>query len=192
MRWYGTTILTVLMLLMLSTSSRAEDGSAGSSAQPAAPKGSIASQLTLRYKLEAANRGLSLATALNHSREEWERLLPDQRDRIRRVALAILKESDEKQQIIIERWKKLQDMTPERLAAYQRRARIYKAVLAAMTPEQREELKKMSLKDRARRILTVRDRLIDEGKLSLDEPTTQPSDESAEDSSDTTDPNDVE
>ncbi|MFP4434829.1 MAG: hypothetical protein ACOCWV_02605 [Planctomycetota bacterium] len=192
MRWYGTTILTVLMLLMLSTSSRAEDGSAGSSAQPAAPKGSIASQLTLRYKLEAANRGLSLATALNHSREEWERLLPDQRDRIRRVALAILKESDEKQQVIIERWKKLQDMTPERLAAYQRRARIYKAVLAAMTPEQREELKKMSLKDRARRILTVRDRLIDEGKLSLDEPTTQPSDESAEDSSDTTDPNDVE
>ncbi|MFW5732279.1 MAG: hypothetical protein ACOCZU_03625 [Planctomycetota bacterium] len=192
MRWYGTTILTVLMLLMLSTSSRAEDGSAGSSAQPAAPKGSIASQLTLRYKLEAANRGLSLATALNHSREEWERLLPDQRDRIRRVALAILKESDEKQQVIIERWKKLQDMTPERLAAYQRRARIYKAVLAAMTPEQREELKKMSLKDRARRILTVRDRLIDEGKLSLDEPTTQPSDESAEDSSDTADPNDVE
>ncbi len=188
MRWYGTTILTALMLLMLGTSARADDGSAGSSAQPAAPKGSIASQLTLRYKLEAANRGLSLATALNHSREEWERLLPDQRDRIRRVALAILKESDQKQQVIIERWKKLQDMTPQRLAAYQRRARVYKAVLAGMTAEQRAELKKMSLKDRARRILTVRDRLIDEGKLSLDEPTTQP----AEESTDTADPTDAE
>ena len=57
-----------------------------------------------------------------------------------------------------------------------------------MTAEQREELSKMSLKDRARRILTVRDRLIDEGKLSLDEPTTQP----AEESTDTADPTDAE
>lgn len=191
MRWHATTILTALLLVTLSTSARADDGSDGSSAQPAAPKGSIASQLTLRYKLEAANRGLSLATALNHSREEWERLLPDQRDRIRRVALAILKESDQKQQVIIERWKKLQDMTPERLAAYRRRARVYKAVLASLTAEQREELKKMSLKDRARRILEVRDRLIDEGKLSLDKPTSQPTDASTS-SPDDADPNDAE
>jgi hypothetical protein len=166
-----------VILLAISASAFAQGDADESSASPAAPKGSIASQLTLRYKLEAANRGLSLATALNHSREEWERLLPDQRQRIRRVALAILKESDEKQQVIIERWKKLQDMTPERLAAYRKRARVYKAVLASLSEQERTDLMKMSLKDRARKILAVRDKLIEEGKLTLDEPATQPADE---------------
>jgi hypothetical protein len=169
-----------MLLLMLTVPVRAEGSGDDSSTSPSAPKGSIASQLALRYKLEAANRGLSLATALNHSREEWERLLPDERQRIRRVALAILKESNEKQQVIIERWKKLQDMTPERLAAYRRRARVYKAVLESLTAEQRKELKNMSLKDRARKILSIRDRLIEQGELTLETPTSQPIEESGE------------
>ncbi len=190
MKWWERTIwLVVLAAAFLSPSPARADGDKDASpAAPSAPKGSVARQLDLRYKLEAAGRGLSLASALNHSRQAWESLLPDERERIRKTALAILSLPQEEQLKVLSRYEKLIDMTADRRQAYERRAKMYKAVLDSLTAEQRKELMQMSLRDRARKVLEIRNRLVAEGKLKLEDetatrpsetkkqPTTQPSD----------------
>ncbi|MFP4053944.1 MAG: hypothetical protein ACLFV7_08790 [Phycisphaerae bacterium] len=177
-RWTRTIWLVVLATMFASCPAAwADGGKDASPAAPHAPKGSVARQLDLRYKLEAASRGLSLASALNHSRQAWESLLPDERERIRKTALAILSLPEEKQLEVLQRYEKLIDMTAQRREAYERRAKMYKAVMDSLTAEERKELMQMSLRDRARKVLEIRDRLVAEGKLKLDKkPSTQPSD----------------
>jgi hypothetical protein len=156
-------------------------------AAPKPPKGSIARQLLLRYKLQAMQEGQSLAAAIDHSRQAWESLQPDQRDRFRQVARAILEQSPEDQQKLLEHYEKLIRMSHARRQAYRRRAEWLKAVMDHLTDEQKKELLRMTATDRAKRLMEYRDELQQTGTIDLGDdseagPGTPPGDEETDES----------
>jgi hypothetical protein len=138
------------------------------------PRGSLAAQLQLKLSLEMVGGG-SLAASLDHNRQEWKMLSPDQRERFRRYAVAFLEKSPEEQQKLRKSFWALLSLAKVKREAYGRRDRWVRAVVATFTPEQREELRKMSSAERARALVARRDELVRQGRLKLDDaPTTAP------------------
>jgi len=134
------------------------------------PPGSIASQLRLKFRLMRINNG-TLASSLDHNRKEWQDLLPDEREQYRREAVAFLRKSPEERDELLQRFEKLLNMSAERRDAYRRRAKWLQAVIETLTPAQRQELEKLTPTARARRLIEIRDELVRQGKLKLEEPT---------------------
>ncbi len=185
-----TGLLAVLILLGSPGVVRAdgpEDQADPTPAAPKPPKGSVARQLLLRYKLQAMQEGQSLAAAIDHSRQAWESLQPDQRDRFRQVARAILEQSPEDQQKLLDHYEKLIRMSHARRQAYRRRAEWLKAVMSHLTDQQKQELLRMTPTDRAKRLMEYRQELEQTGTIDLAEdqapvdPETQPHDVTADD-----------
>ncbi|MFW6066439.1 MAG: hypothetical protein ACOC9S_06420, partial [Planctomycetota bacterium] len=81
----------------------------------------------------------------------------------------------DKQRELIEHYDEFIKMSAERRQAYRQRERWLKVVVASFTPRERDELRNMPADERARRLITRRDKLVEQGKLKLEEPTTQPS-----------------
>ena len=150
------------------------DGNASPAGAIRPAKGSVAAQLALQYKLQAAGDGLSLAAALDHSRDAWESLSPDEREKFRKVALAILRKDPAEQEELLAHYEKLIKMSAERQKAYERRAAWLKAVLDTLSEDEKKQLLAMPPRDRAARLIELRDKLVAEGKLVLKEPDTQP------------------
>ena len=151
------------------------------------PSGSIARQLRLKFQLMRESSG-TLAAALSHNREAWERLSPEQRDRFRRRAYAFLQKDPRQQQRLLDDFEKFIKMSADQRVAYRQRAEWLNAVVASLTDSQRQQLLNLPPLERARRLIALRDELVRQGRLKLDvsvpkpapassplkEPTTQP------------------
>jgi TRAP-type C4-dicarboxylate transport system substrate-binding protein len=171
MRNVTRTILAVAVAgTLLAGVARAQDDS---DALRRPPTGSIAAQLRLKQKLLAAQSGTTLAATLQHNRRQWESLSPEQRDRIRQVAVAFLQQNPDRQLELIEQYDRFIRMSAERQRAYRQRERWLKAVVASFTPQERDQLRNLASDERARRLIARRDELVAHGKLTL-EPATQP------------------
>ncbi|MFP4355326.1 MAG: DUF3106 domain-containing protein [Phycisphaerae bacterium] len=130
---------------------------------------SIARQLELKRKLLAASKDQTLAQMVDHNRKSWERLTPDQKDQFRQYAKAFLDKSPEEQAKLLRRYEKLIRMTAEKREAYRRRAVWLKEVVSTLTDQQKQALQEMTPQQRAEELIRLRDKLIEEGKLTLPE-----------------------
>lgn len=139
------------------------------------PSGSVAAQLRLKFLLKAQAEG-SLLAAINHSRQDWENLSPDERDQYRRNVLAFLNKSPEDQEKLLQHYDELVRLSAEKKAQYTRRAAWLKAVVERMTPEERKALLNMTPEDRARALVEKRDQLRRQGVIleSASSPATAP------------------
>ena len=169
----------VAIILVLSLAAGAVAGPTGKPRPepPAAARrrlGSIAGQLDVRLRLIRALGGSSLAAAIRHNEQVWEDLTPEQRGRHRKQALAFLEKDKKEQTKLLDRYKKLLQLSPEKQKAYQERARWLKVVVASFTPAERETLRNLAPKQRARRLLQRKGELIRQGKLPPDQPATAP------------------
>lgn len=181
MRTLWIYILTALMLAVVPASVTWAQPEEDLTVPQRPPLGSKAAQLRLKFNMRREGRigeGGSLAAALDHNRHQWEMLSPDQRDEFRRKALAFMQKNPDEQEKLLDRYEKLIQMSAERQQAYRRRARWLKKVVATLTPAQRERIGKMAPRDRARVLLQIRDRLVEQGQLELhpepQPPATQP------------------
>ncbi|MGC9454848.1 MAG: DUF3106 domain-containing protein [Phycisphaerae bacterium] len=172
MRKVMVTILTAVLAGVMSAGTAAAQD--GSDALRRPPAGSIAAQLRLKQKLLAEQEGTTLAATLRHNRRQWESLSPEQRDHYRRVAVAFLRENPDKQRELIEHYERFVRMSADRRQAYRQREQWLKVVVASFTPSERDELRNMPADERARRLVARRDELVEQGKLTLQEPATQP------------------
>ena len=144
---------------------------------PKPPKGSMARQLMLKYRLAGKLTDGTLQASISHNRQEWESLSPDQRDHYRQEALAFMDKSPEEQEALLKKYESLIKMDAQKQQAYRERARWLKVVVDSFTPQERENLQKISPDERAKILLDRKAQLISEGKLI---PATQPATQPAE------------
>ena len=178
MRNFGISILCILSAVALvADAARAEpDAEDVTGVLTRPPKGSLAAQLQLRMRLKSALEmagGPSLATSIDHNRQEWRTLSPDQRERFRNQMLAILTQGPEQQEKLIRSYDAYLSLSKGKREAFRRRDIWVRAVVKTFSPAERRNLAKMSAVDRAKALIARRDELVRQGKLHL-EPTTAP------------------
>ena len=139
------------------------------------PRGSLAAQLQLRLNLQMAG-GTSLAASMDHNRQEWAQLSPDERERFRSYARAFAEKDPKAQDKLLSDYSAFLSLTQKKRDAFRLRAEWVKAVVATFTAQQRDDLQKMSSADRARMLVDRRDELVRQGRLKLQsgEPATAP------------------
>ncbi|MEN6504395.1 MAG: DUF3106 domain-containing protein [Planctomycetaceae bacterium] len=146
---------------------------AASADDPKPAAGSIARQLLLKRRLEKIAAG-TLSASLEHNRRQWEQLSPEQRDQMRRTALAFESANPAEQKRLLERYEQLSRMTPQKQQAYRERARWLQVVVASFTAEQRAQMRDMPADQRAKMLLDRKAELIRDGKLNVESAATQP------------------
>jgi hypothetical protein len=139
------------------------------------PRGSLSAQLRLKLSLQMAG-GSSLAATMDHNRQEWKMLSPDERERFRSYAVAYLDKDPKAQDKVLSDYSTFLSLNQKKREAFRQRAEWVKAVAATFTPEQRDELQRMSSADRARVLVERRDELVRQGRLQVPtgEPATAP------------------
>ncbi len=137
------------------------------------PRGSVARQLMLRYRLEKIANG-TLTASLDHNRTQWQRFSPEQREQYRNEALAFLKANPAEQEKLVAHYEKLMELSAERRAKYRRTAGWINAVVATLSDAERAELLEMSAERRARILRERRDEMIRAGELTIEPPATNP------------------
>ena len=139
------------------------------------PRGSLAAQLRLKLSLQMAG-GSSLVAIMDHNRQEWKLLSPDEREHFRSSAVAFLEKDPKAQDKVLSDYSTYLSLNQKKREAFRQRAEWVKAVVATFTPEERDELQKMSSADRARVLIERRDELVRQGRLKLPtgEPATAP------------------
>jgi hypothetical protein len=136
------------------------------------PRGSLAAQLRLKLSLQMS-AGTSLAASMNHNRQDWEMLSPEQRERFRGMALAFLDKDPKQQEKLLLSYSAFLALDKQKREEYRVRADWVRAVVATFTAQERKQLESMSSMDRAKAIIARRDELVSQGKLKL-QPATQP------------------
>ncbi len=164
-------LVSAVVMAALSAPALAADDTAAVR-KPAA--GSIAEQLRLKLKLKAISKGDGLVAAINHNRNEWEQLSPDQRDEYRRNVVAFLNKSPEDQEKLLKHYDKLVKLSPVKRQEYRERAKWVNAVSDNLSETEKTELLTLSPQERARKLIERRDELIQQGKLKLAEPASRP------------------
>ncbi len=154
----------------------AESGDIGTDLLTRPPRGSLAAQLRLKLSLQMSG-GTSLAASLDHNRQEWEMLTPEQRERFRGIAVAFLDKDPKEQEKLLRSYSAFLSLNKQKREAYRIRAEWVRVVVASFTPEQRKQLASMSSMDRAKALIARREELISQGKRP---PTTQPTTPPAE------------
>ena len=165
MRRFAWVILALAAPTSWAFADAGDDG--GASVLTRSPKGSLARQLRLKLSLEMVG-GQSLSASLDHNRPEWEMLSPEQREEYRHRVMAFLQKDPDAQDKLLENYSAFLALTQEKRDAYRRRAQWVQAVVATLTPAQRDELRQMSSTDRAKALIARRDQLVRAGKLKLD------------------------
>lgn len=136
------------------------------------PRGSLAAQLRLKLSLQRS-AGTSLAASMDHNRQDWEMLSPEQRERFRGMAVAFLDKDPKEQENLLDKYSRFLSLDKQKREEYRTRADWVRAVVATFTPQERKNLAGMSSMDRAKALIARRDELVSQGKLKL-QPTTQP------------------
>jgi hypothetical protein len=165
-------ISVVATLALLPAVARGQDAK-DPAALRQAPPGSIAAQLSLKFRLLRVSNG-SLAASLNQNQREWDNLSPEQRDKYRKEAYAFLRKSQTEQDKLIEHYSTFIALPAEKQEEYRKRAEWLKVVVNSFSAEERKALEQKPPAERAATLLQRRDDLVKQGKLKLDEPTTQP------------------
>lgn len=142
------------------------------------PRGSLARRLRLKMKLRKIAGG-NLSESLRHNRLQWQNLSPDQRGRYRRSFLAFLKKNPDRQDELLEHFEKLFKMSDQRRQAYRQRAKWLRIVIKSFTPDQREQMRKLTPDQRAKKLLARKALLISQGKLKPDQPPAKTPDQPA-------------
>jgi len=166
-------ILVLGLVAALSSSVTFADGPDGTVRASKPPKGSLARQLLLKYRLEKIADG-TLAASLDHNRSEWEHSPPELRRRYRDEALAFMKSDPTRQKELLERYEKFTAMPAEKRTEYRLMAQWVKAVVATLSPAERQKLLEMPPDDRAAFLRDRRDELVRTGRLVLESPTSAP------------------
>jgi len=157
-----------LILVLLAAAAAAAPARAdGEAAKPRS--GSVTRQIMLKLRLEKISAG-TLEESLNHNRAEWAALTPEQREQYRNQARAFLQKSPEEQRQLLAAFEKMVKLSAEKRAAYERRAKWLKVVVASFPAAQRAELQRLPADQRAQLLLERKAQLIREGKLAPDEP----------------------
>jgi len=160
MRFRPDILIAVLAAgALLATSAPAKDPEMGSRTR----------QLLLKKALGSG----SLADELSRNRRRWEAMTPEQRRALRDRFLAFVGKDPARQADLIRAFEAFQKLTPQQQEQYRRRAVWLKKVVASLTPEQREALKKLTPDERARKLLELK------AALSRPGPTTRPTTTSA-------------
>jgi hypothetical protein len=141
------------------------------------PRGSLAAQLRLKLSLQMTG-GTSLAASMDHNRQDWEMLSPEQRERFRGMAVAFLDKDPKEQEKLLRSYSAFLSLDKQKREQYRARADWVRTVVASFTPQERKQLESMSSMDRAKAIIARRDELVSQGKLQL-QPTTRPATEPA-------------
>ncbi len=167
-------ILTTAALAATATCAIAADAPSKSKARHLnkPPFGSIARQKLLKFRLRMRSIG-SLVASLDHNRDAWKSLSPDQREQYRRKAYAFLKKNPAQQEKMLLDYEKFIKLSVGERKAYRRRAAWLKVVVQTFSRPERRKLREMSPEDRARKLIERRDKLVRQGKLKLP-PTSQP------------------
>jgi len=140
------------------------------------PRGSLAAQLRLKLSLQMSG-GTSLAASMDHNRQDWEMLSPEQRERFRGMAVAFLDKNPKEQEKLLLSYSAFLSLDNQKREEYRIRADWVRAVVATFTPQERKQLAGMSSMDRAKALIARRDELVSQGKLQLQlatQPTTAP------------------
>lgn len=182
-----THTLAVLVLAAAAGPAAAQNAIGRDTSPLKPPRGSVARQLMLRYRLEKIANG-TLTASLDHNRTQWERFSPEQRERYRDEALAFLKANPAQQEKLVAHYEKLMELSARRREKYRRTAEWIQAVVATLSEEQRAELLQMSAERRARILRERRDELIRAGELTIDPPATAPATKSPVDEARDTSP----
>lgn len=167
-----------IVIVVITTCVAACVGQAADNLSPKPPKGSMARQLMLKYRLAGKLTDGNLQASINHNREEWNSLSPDQRDHYRQEALAFMDKSQAEQEALLKKYESLIKMDAQKLHAYRERARWLRVVVDSLTPKERENLQKLSPDERAKILLDRKAQLVREGKLTAaTQPSTRPAGE---------------
>jgi len=175
MRKTGLTILVLsfAMLWVGSNAPRQAVGDSETSVLTRPPRGSLAAQLRLKLSLRMAG-GEDLATTIDHNRQEWKALTPEQRERFRDAVLAHYKKNAKAQEELLKKYNAFLSLDKAKREAYRRRAKWLRIVVATFSAAEREKLRTMSATDRAKALIARRDDLVRQGKLTLDDPPKAP------------------
>lgn len=144
------------------------------------PKGSMARQLRLVAQLKAVNENTTLTAALDHNRQQWESLSPDQRSKFRQDAVAFLNQDPQKQEQLLKQYEKLILLSAQQQEKYRQMAQWLKVVTESFTPQERKELLEMNPDERAHKLLERKAELTRQGKLPADQPASVPASRSSE------------
>jgi hypothetical protein len=138
------------------------------------PVGSRAGQLRLKFQLQTATSGGTLAASIDHNQQEWKLLSPDQRELFRKQAVAFLDKNPGEQEKLMKHYSDFLALSKDKREEYRRRSEWLKVVVASFSEEEKAHLEKMLPADRAKMLITRRDEMVRAGKLKLDSPATQP------------------
>jgi hypothetical protein len=162
MKWLSA----ILLLLTISPAATAQNAPAG------AGEVGVERQLLLKRKLAMGEE--TLLSTLRHNVQKWETLSPEQRQVFRDRAYAFRDAPPEKQQAILDAYEDFVQLSAQQKQEYRRRADWLKIVLANLPEEKKDLLRQLSPADCAKELLRLKAELQAEGKLPLDEPTTEP------------------
>ncbi|MCK4624259.1 MAG: hypothetical protein KAV00_03040 [Phycisphaerae bacterium] len=139
---------------------------------PSKVPGSTARQLMFKQALEKKMGG-TLVAELNQNKKIWRSLKPEELRSLRERYYAFLKQDGKKQIELMEAAEKFHRLTDKQRRAYLKRASWLKKVVARLTPEQRQALRKLTPAKRARRLLELKAKLSD-SRPAATQPATQP------------------
>ena len=97
-------VLTPALLWLSDSAPRRAAGDSGTSVLTRPPRGSLAAQLRLKLSLRLAGGG-NLAAAIDHNRQEWKTLTPEQREKFRNAVLAYHKKNPQAQEELLKKYK---------------------------------------------------------------------------------------
>jgi Spy/CpxP family protein refolding chaperone len=160
----------VSVLAVLAITSSAPAGKNDSSRDPSRIPGSKVRQLMLKRSLEKFSE--TLVAELNQNKELWQTMTPEKLRSLRERYYAFLKQDGGEQIALIEAAEKFGKLTDEQRQAYLKRAEWLEKVISSLTPQQREELRNLTPKERAKKLLELK------AKLPGSQPTSQPVSES--------------
>jgi len=168
-----THMLVILALLGVTLTGSGAAAKEPKRLDPAKVLGSKARQLLLKQALEKHLSGTLLAE-LNRNKRDYRALTPEQRRALRQRVYAILKMDPERQAKIIEAGREFLNLSPEQKKKYQQRLVWLEKVVAKLTPQQREALKRMTPAERAKRLLELKAKLLGTHPTSRPAATTAP------------------
>ena len=131
-----------------------------------------ARQLQLKLKLMEAGDSQLMAARLSNGLE-WDKLTPDQREKIREEVLAFMSKSEVEQEKLLKHYQRLIRLDNDQREAYLRRAAWLRVVVESFTPQEREAMEALSPQERAAKLLERKETLIRQGKLPQDGPASQ-------------------
>ncbi len=141
-----------------------------------APQGSIARQLRLKMKLQAAAEGMTLAAVLDHNRQAWQSLSADQREVYRERMWAFRHKEPAEQKRMLKVYDNLIKLSAEKRDKYRRMAEMIETIVSQLDESERQRILALPPQQRARELLRLKKQLQDEGTLPPDSPASAPAD----------------